>query len=285
MKSGHNKLYTKILSSGVFMFLMMSSLLAGHQGYCKEKDYITSELNKALTLTINKNKYDIITPDTIRAYRHMQNRSDGKVLFAVADRRFCNNISNHNLRHSAYLTFDIVDAGYSSSGHDYSGTVSSDTVILQKEYCGETIALRGYARLSTAAIFRLSDQRLSSTLFLIAMAWAVVSMLYLRRRRATDDCSVRYGGLVLSETDRCFYTDDNTPVRFTPMQEQLMKMFIESPTHSLSKEEICTALWPKKDDANDTLYTLIRRIKPVVEDNTNLTITSDRSIGYTLKIR
>ncbi len=277
-------LYTKLFSAGIFLLLMMSSLFAGHHGYCVEKDLIASELNNALKLTVRDRTADIITPDTIRAYRHMKRYSDGNVLFAVADSRFCKNIKNENLRQKVYLTFDVVDSDYKEQ-NTHAGIVCSDTMILEKACYGETIALRGYARLSSAAIFRLSDQRTSSALFLMAVIWFAASMIYIRRKREDDDSCIRYGGLVLSSADDCFYTYDNTPVRFTPMQEQLMKMFLSSPSHSLSKEEICTALWPKKDDANDTLYTLIRRIKPIIEDNTQLVITSDRSKGYTLNIK
>lgn len=284
METGHNKLSSKLFSSLVFVFLMASSLFAGHHGYCIERDNITSDLNHALALTVNDDTADIITPDTIKAYRHMQCNSDGKVLFAVADSRFCRYIKNDNLKHNSYITFDIIDDSYKSKDM-YAGAVCSDTMILDKDYCGETIALRGYSTLSTAAIFKLSDQRLSSSLFMMAIAWAVVSILYIRRKRNTQTNGLAYGGLLLSSVDDSFYTEDHIPVHFTPMQEQLMKMFLASPAHTLSKEEICNALWPKKDDANDTLYTLIRRIKPIVEDNTQLKITSDRSKGYILEIR
>lgn len=46
------------------------------------------------------------------------------------------------------------------------------------------------------------------------------------------------------------------------MQRQLMLMFFADEHHSLRKEDICQALWPKQLDASDTLYTLIRRLKP-----------------------
>jgi DNA-binding SARP family transcriptional activator len=59
-------------------------------------------------------------------------------------------------------------------------------------------------------------------------------------------------------------------------------MFFLSPSHSLTKAEICDALWPKKPDASDTLYTLIRRLKPVVEQHSDLKIESDRSKSYHL---
>jgi DNA-binding response OmpR family regulator len=64
-----------------------------------------------------------------------------------------------------------------------------------------------------------------------------------------------------------------------------MEMFFRSSTHSLTKTEICNALWPKKPDASETLYTLIRRIKPVIEEHSNLKIESDRGKAYELKIK
>ena len=66
------------------------------------------------------------------------------------------------------------------------------------------------------------------------------------------------------------------------MQQQLMLLFWKAPSHSLSKEDICAALWPKKEDANDTLYTLIKRIKPILEAHTDLKIVVDRGRKYTL---
>ena len=74
-------------------------------------------------------------------------------------------------------------------------------------------------------------------------------------------------------------------VKLTPMQQQLMEMFFRSPNHTLSKTEICDALWPKKDDASETLYTLIRRLKPIIEAHSDLKIEADRGKAYELKIK
>ena len=64
-----------------------------------------------------------------------------------------------------------------------------------------------------------------------------------------------------------------------------MQMFFQSPRHTLAKAEICEALWPKKPDASETLYTLIRRLKPVIEQHSHLKIESDRSKSYRLEIK
>jgi DNA-binding response OmpR family regulator len=69
------------------------------------------------------------------------------------------------------------------------------------------------------------------------------------------------------------------------MQQQLMEMFFRSPNHTLSKTEICDALWPKRDDASETLYTLIRRLKPIIEAHSDLKIEADCGKTYELKIK
>ena len=92
-----------------------------------------------------------------------------------------------------------------------------------------------------------------------------------------------YGGLSLQ--DGRFVNAKGCEVKLTPMQQQLMEMLWQSPSHQLSKAEICDALWPKKPDASETLYTLIRRLKPIIEEHSDLKIESDRGKSYGLTIR
>lgn len=70
-------------------------------------------------------------------------------------------------------------------------------------------------------------------------------------------------------------------VPLTPMQQRLMEMLYHADGHHLGKQQICSELWPKKPDATETLYTLIRRIKPVIA-RAGLTITTERGKGYRL---
>ena len=137
---------------------------------------------------------------------------------------------------------------------------------------------KAYAHCSEATIFSLSDQRPATILWALTGLWALL-MWY------RSSCNNAFGGLTYSEEDRRFYAADGSQVQLTPMQHQLMEMFFQSPSHSLSKTEICDALWPKKPDASETLYTLIRRLKPFVEQYSDLKIESDRSKSYRLKIK
>ena len=141
--------------------------------------------------------------------------------------------------------------------------------------------LRCEAKCSAATIFSVSDQRPASVLWTIALLWG----LYCFWRYRKNEPLIAFGGLAYSEVDRCFYNAKRNKVRLTPMQQQLMEMFFRSESHLLTKTEICDTLWPKKDDANDTLYTLIRRLKPIIEEHSDLKIESDRGRSYELKIR
>lgn len=131
-------------------------------------------------------------------------------------------------------------------------------------------------QVSTATIFSLSDQRPSMVLWSMVLLWGLFC-LYQHRKRISLGM---YGGLALQEGR--FVDAKGCVVKLTPMQQQLMEMFFQSPAHSLTKAEICAALWRGKPDASETLYTLIKRLKPVVERHSSLRIASDRSKAYRL---
>ena len=134
-------------------------------------------------------------------------------------------------------------------------------------------------QVSTATILALTDQRPAMVLWSMVLLWGMFC-LYLHRQRMTMGM---YGGLALQEGR--FIDAKGNVVKLTPMQQQLMELLWQSPTHQLPKNEICNALWPKKPDASETLYTLVRRLKPIVEQHSNLRIEADRGKSYGLTIR
>lgn len=273
----------KLLSVAIFLTLMLTSLLAGRHNYCKARNEITADLNQALAQTLKERKDYIITQDTIRVYKQLRKTSGGQVLIAVSDERFCRYLKDKRLQQAAFITFDVVDSDFQNNSLDEQA-ICSDTLIVKDKHAGETLALKGYARLSVASILGMSDQRIPAACMISALLWAMLSWLYLRKKQEGSEVVTGFGGLVYSEVDQRFYTAAHTPIRFTPMQQQLMLLFWNAPSHSLTKEDICAALWPKKEDANDTLYTLIRRLKPIVEEHTNLKIVADRGRNYSLEI-
>ena len=144
---------------------------------------------------------------------------------------------------------------------------------------------KAYARCSEATIFSLSDQRLTAVLWSMTLLWAAFCFYRRRHEMLQMAGMLQYGGLCFAEAEGTFYDAKGQRIKLTPMQQQLMEMFFRSEAHQLTKTEICDALWPKKPDASETLYTLIRRLKPVVEQHSNLKIESDRGRAYELTIK
>ena len=190
------------------------------------------------------------------------------------------------------VTEDVNQALAKALDEQQSDVISADTIQVFNKHL-QMEALRGRAvlavdterefrprpQVSTATILSLSDQRPAIVLWSITLLWGLFCM-YQHRRKMTLGL---YGGLALQNGR--FVNAKGCEVKFTPMQQQLMEMLWLSPSHQLSKAEICDALWPKKPDASETLYTLIRRLKPIIEEHSDLKIESDRGKSYGLTIR
>ncbi len=132
-----------------------------------------------------------------------------------------------------------------------------------------------------------------SILIPLLLAAVLCAGWFFRRQRRTastgepaedDTTLITLGNLSLSRRDDCFYNDRRERLHLTPMQYALMQMFYLSDAHRLTKPHICRALWPGKENADETLYTLIRRLKPIVESHSNLHITTDRGRAYVLEV-
>ena len=167
-------------------FLMLSSLLAGHRGYCGAKEAITADLNQALMRTWEEKQDNIVTQDSIRAYRQLRRNSDGPVWLAIADKKLCRNLKNGKLKDKTFLSFDVVDAAYpgTPTKDDF---ITSDTLLVNNRETGATLAIKSCARLSTAAIFRMSDQRWSFLLALSALVWAIGFRYFGRRKQVENE--------------------------------------------------------------------------------------------------
>ena len=190
------------------------------------------------------------------------------------------------------VTKDMNQALAKTLEQQQSNVISADTIrvfngyLRMKSLKGKAVLavdtkrhFRPRPEVSTATILSLSDQRPAMVLWSMTLLWGLFC-LYRHRRLAAMDL---YGGLAL--VDGRFVDAKGSVVKLTPMQQQLMEMLWQSPSHRLSKTEICDALWPKKENASETLYTLIRRQKTLVEEHTNLKIEADRGRAYELTVK
>ena len=146
------------------------------------------------------------------------------------------------------------------------GEMAFITYTVRCERGGWKVTFDTEAKCSAVMIWSLSDQRLSAWLAVMALLSLALSF---RGRRQGQPITM----------------DSFSATHLTPMQRQLMEMFVASGSHRLSKHEICDALWPKKDDASETLYALISRLKRELDKTSSFDIISDRGRAYILKRR
>lgn len=264
------------LSMGFSLLLVVLSLGFGCRSYRQAEQRIVSDLNQALQRTVWQNKDVWLNTDTLQAYARLQEVMDAPVAVSCSTRKFARALSIPQLKGVASLSLHILkkDAPATAVLHDVpTGYVASDTLVwlstagaadaaeaaeTEAEASCLTLSFRGYARCSAGMIFSLSQQKLPAVLLGAALLCGVFSVFRVRRRER---------------------------LKLTPMQYSLMEMFYLSSSHLLPKADICRSLWPGKENAEETLYTLIRRLKPIVEDNSNLKITTDRGRAYGLEVK
>lgn len=282
----------------IFAILMMTAMFSSVSNYRKAQYAIIKDMDQALSQTIQERQDQWITPDTIQSYRsHLSIgwlKETSILCYAVEDKR--------KRQLSKSQTNDALP-DYNQTESNQLASMTSKQMLLDKHN------IQGYANCSMADIFGTSNQRTPLSLSLLAMLWGCFALYYHRRKTVNDSGELRlalaladrktsididrtkmhepqqeaFGFLSYSSEEDTFYNiETKENIRFTPMQHQLMQMFLRNAHHQLSKQEICEALWPKKPDASETLYTLIRRLKPVIESSTNLMIESERGKAYRL---
>ena len=125
----------------------------------------------------------------------------------------------------------------------------------------------------------------------MSMLWAMFSWLCLRRGRtetlpaAPAKQVLALGNLSFSVDDGRFYGERDEEIYFTPMQLSLMRMLMTSENKRVSVDELCANLWPKKENARETLYTLVRRLRPILERHSNLRLVAEKGGYYALSIQ
>lgn len=180
--------------------------------------------------------------------------------------------------------------------------LASDTVLwmagnlpaayLQKTKIG--LSFQGYVHCSFATVFELMNKSLPGLFFCLSLllGGCHAYLCYSEKSgkwkpevlSASGTHMIAYGDMALSCDTSCFYKKDREKLKMTPQQYTVMEMFFRSPTHILTRAEICETLWPGKLNADETLNTLIRRLRPLVEENSNLKITTDRGRAYILEV-
>lgn len=286
------------LSIAITFLLVLLSFGFGYRSYSQAEQRVVSDLNQALQRTVLQYKGLWLNFDTIRTYTRLQEVMGSPVSVSSPNKAFTEALAITALKDISTLSLHILkdNSVVSVFNEIPAGCLASDTLVWLSTTVDTprvTLSFRGYAHCSATMLLSLSQQTIPATLLLAALLWGGFTFFYFRRTRTDADTgnkkqqenTITFGNLSFSRQEACFYNERQEKLKLTPMQYTLMEMFYLSSSHLLFKSDICQTLWPGKDNADETLYTLIRRLKPIVEDNSNLRITTDRGRAYGLEIR
>lgn len=272
----------QIYSILIFVILVASSAVSSLLSCHTTEQNIVRNLNEALQVALLEKQNTWFTPDTIANYQRMQRAIDAPLAINLRDRSIFSNLYP-SLRDMTYVQLRLVDSHYTSAPQT-SGYLSSDTILYTDQKTQTRIAVRSIAHCSKAQLFTMSDQRLSLALSLLSLLWMTTMLIKSKKFSPTNPLTTTntLGGITLQGDT--FYDAQGDEIHLTPMQRELLTMFFHSPNRRLSQNTICATLWPRKDDASETLYALITRTKKAIESRSNLKIEVERGRGYSLTV-
>ncbi len=260
------------LRYGMFipLALMIASVITCCLSYSNAKQNIADDLNDAMFALANENSELWTRPDTIAAIRHMYETTHKPLIYQASDVNF----KNPSLKDEAYFTLALVDTKSASRGIG-GNKIASDSIMLMPEHAAEGLAIQvqGFADCSVASIFSASDQTLPGILFSLSI-FSMASMFIWKRKE-------------IKTPEAEFIAISASPsldgIKLTPMQRQLTRMLIDAPGMRVDKRTLCETLWGDKSNAEESLYTLVKRTKNALVQ-ANMEIVCNRGDSYELRI-
>ena len=260
------------LRYGMFIPLafMIASVITCCFSYSNAKQNIANDLNDAMFALANENSELWTRPDTIAAIRHMYETTHKPLIYQASDVNF----RNPSLKDEAYFTLALVDTNNGS--HRIGGNkIASDSIIIMPERAADGLAIQvqGFADCSVASIFSASDLTLPGILFSLSIL-SMASML-IWKRKETETPEAEFIAIPTSPS--------LDGIKLTPMQRQLAQMLLEAPGMKVDKRSLCESLWGNKSNAEESLYTLVKRTKNALAQ-ANMEIVCNRGDSYELRI-
>ncbi len=251
--------------------LMVSSVISGCFAYSKAKQDITDDLNEVIVALVKEKSGLWTRQDTITALQHMYKATHKPMIYEASDLHF----RNDALKNMAYYSLVLVDKKKSTSKIQ-GNKIASDSIMLvpERSVDGLAIEIQGFAECSIASIFAVSDQTVPGILFSLSIL--SMTSLYVWRRKENTQLEPELALPVPA-------VPNIDSIKLTPMQRQFTQMLIDAPDRKVDKATLCTALWGNKCNAEESLYTLVRRTKTALSD-TNIEIICNRGDSYQLHI-
>ncbi len=272
------KKYNKSANSGsalrygmfIPLALMIASAITCCLSYSNAKRTIADDLNDAMFALANENSELWTHPDTIAAIRHMHETTRKPLIYQAYDVKF----RNPSLKDEAYFTLALVDT--KNVSHRIGGNkIASDSIMLMPECAsgGVAIMVQGFADCSMSSVFFASDQTLPGILLMLSFI-SMAGMFVCRRK----EIEIPETGLIAVSTSPSL-----DGIKLTPMQRQLTRMLLDAPGMKVDKRSLCESLWGNKSNAEESLYTLVKRTKNALA-KANMEIVCNRGDSYELRI-
>lgn len=274
MKHDNSTAYNSVsgLRYGMFipLALMLASIISCCFSYSKAKQNITNDLNDAMLALANENSELWTRPDTIAAIRQMYETTHKPLIYEASDVNF----RNTSLKDEAYFTLALVDKK-KAAPKIRETKIASDSIMLVPESATDGLAIKvqGFADCSMASVFSASDQTLPGILFSLSIL--SLSGMFVWRKRVSEITDV---GVVAVPA-----TPTLEGIKLTPMQRQFAQMLLDAPDMKVDKRTLCETLWDNKSNAEESLYTLVRRTKTALS-KANMEIVCNRGDSYELRI-
>lgn len=250
--------------------LTIASVISCCLSYSNAKQSITDDLNDAMLSLVNENSELWTRPDTIAAIRQMYETTHKPLIYQASDVSFRNN----SLKNEAYFTLALVDKRNTSP--NFKGNkIASDSIMLvpARATNGLAIQVQGFADCSMASIIIASDQTLPGILFSLSIL-SMASMFVLKRRAV----KISERGLVAIPASPSL-----DGIKLTPMQRRFAQMLLDAPDRKVDKRILCEVLWGNKSNAEESLYTLVRRTKTALA-KADIEIVCNRGDSYELRV-
>lgn len=246
--------------------LMLAAVLSCCHSYSTAKSNLTEDLNEAIIALANENSGLWTRQDTIAALRQMHKTTHKPLIYQASDINFRNPV----LKDEAYFTLALVDK-QNAAPKIKGNKIASDSIILVPESSRDGLAIRvqAFADCSMASVFAASDPTLPGALFVLSiLSMGAISVLRRKDQALVSALSVP-GPL--------------DEIKLTPMQRRFAQMLLDAPGMKVDKASLCSALWDNKSNAEESLYTLVRRTKTALAA-AGIEIICNRGDSYELRI-
>ena len=250
--------------------LMIASVISCCFSYSNARQNIAEDLNDAMFALAKENMELWTRPDTIAAIRQMYETTHKPLVYQASDVDF----RNPSLKDEAYFILALVD-DKNTAPIIRGDKIESDSIMLVPECMAEGLAIQvqGFADCSMASVFRTSDQTLPGILFSLS----ILSLTGIFAWRKRTPVMSQAGVVAVTEMP----TLDG--IKLTPMQRQFAQMLLDAPEMKVDKRTLCESLWYNKSNAEESLYTLVRRTKAALA-KANMEIICNRGDSYELRI-